>query len=395
MRRRLCALVLAVLLPLVAGVAPIHAQQPCADTAFPFFDQNGDGIQTATEPLQTNVAVAITGNGRRYSAVSDTSGVHFSLPPGAYSRTAQLVAPGGQVALAAPPRTVIVTDHCLHSGPELPMTLPPTPHDAHYFPASGYRIDNDLIWHSFQARGGIDTFGYPVSRTFPFLRFWTQIFQRQIIQLGGPSGDQPGVMNLLDPGTPEVPGLLPVTSVNFSTFPAFAPTLAAQAPPVGSPTYARDVTAFVQQHVPDQFAGLPVRFYGTFLGGASNPLPGLALSGLPTGQPAVDPNNHDFVYQRFQRGVMHYDAGCRCTGGILLADTFKSVLLAGHPGLAAPPPPDVVAQLQDSPYLGLYDPHPVDAVSLLKAGTQNIPRAGGTDMAFAFRTDRANAPPLK
>lgn len=381
---RLATIAAAILLALTSAAAPVAAQQSCPYTAMPFFDQNGEGLPAATEPLLNGVPVTIAGNGYRDTEVSGNGSAYFSLPPGAYTLTAQLAEPGGQVALAAAPSTVIVTSDCGHTGPFLPLLLPPTPHDARYFSDTGYRIDNDLIWHYFQARGGIATFGYPVSRTFPFLGFWTQIFQRQIVQIGGQGGDAPGLMNLLDPGTPEVPGLLPVTSANFSSFPAFDPALAAQAPPVGSPTYADDVVAFVQQHVPDTFQGLPVRFYQTFAATFSNPLVSLEIWGLPTSQPAIDPTNHHFVYQRFQRGIMQYDAGCNCTGGILLADTFKSVLLAGSPGLAVPPPADVVQEMHASPYLGLYDPTKVNAVSLLLAGSENIPRAGGTDLAFAF-----------
>src|SRR3712207_8663039 len=35
---------------------------------------------------------------------------------------------------------------------------------------------------------------------------------------------------------------------------------------------------------------------------------GIELYGFPTSAPAADPNNNGFVYQRFQRTVLHYDA---------------------------------------------------------------------------------------
>ena len=69
-------------------------------------------------------------------------------------------------------------------------------------------------------------FGFPVSRTFRFLGFTTQIFQRHVVQIGP---DGPRLLNLLDPE------LMPYTQINTSTFPAFDAALAAQAPAVGSP----------------------------------------------------------------------------------------------------------------------------------------------------------------
>ncbi|HEY8743779.1 MAG TPA: hypothetical protein VIU62_11805, partial [Chloroflexota bacterium] len=55
-------------------------------------------------------------------------------------------------------------------------------HDDRYFAPTGYRIDNDAFWSYFQARGGLATFGYPVSRSFNLLGFPTQLFQRQAMQ---------------------------------------------------------------------------------------------------------------------------------------------------------------------------------------------------------------------
>jgi hypothetical protein len=52
------------------------------------------------------------------------------------------------------------------------------------------------------------------------------------------------------------------------------------------------------------FQGFPVQFF--------------QLWGIPTSQPTFDPNNHSFVYLRFQRGITMYDAGCNCTRGVLL-----------------------------------------------------------------------------
>jgi hypothetical protein len=43
-------------------------------------------------------------------------------------------------------------------------------------------------------------------------------------------------------------------------------------------------------------------------------------------EPAADPNNPGFIYKRFQRGIMHYDASTGATRGILLADYLKAIL---------------------------------------------------------------------
>ncbi len=212
-------------------------------------------------------------------------------------------------------------------GPFEPF-VPPMPHDERYFAQTGYRIDDDTIWDYFNRRGGLATFGYPVSRTFRLQGFRVQLFQRRIVELDAQG--HPRLLNTLDPG------LMPYTSFNGATFPSIDSDLVASAP---SATDAAAVLAFVKAHAPDQFAGMPVNFYQTFAntvpyavafpnGGDPGLLPGLDLEmwGVPTSQPMVDPNNHDFVYLRFQRGIMHYDARCNCTQGVLLADYLKAIL---------------------------------------------------------------------
>ena len=178
------------------------------------------------------------------------------VPPGTYTIQAVLLdlyggVAGGRPFLASASRTVTVTNGNV-DGIDFGLVLPPTPHDARYFPQTGYRIDNDIIWDYFNRRDGVQTFGYSVSRAFPFLGFTTQIFQRQVVQVGGTGGITAHPMNLLDPG------LMPINSINFSTFPAFDPSLANQAPSPSSPSYATDVVSFVQQHAPDTWNGLPV-----------------------------------------------------------------------------------------------------------------------------------------
>ena len=171
-------------------------------------------------------------------------------------------------------------------------------------------------------------------------------------------GGQVARLNLLDPN------VMPMTRANQSTFPPPDPALAAQAPPVTSPTYAQDVAAFIKRVAPDTWNGMPVGFYTlfsttvpvdiAFTGQTPNPdqvtLLNLEIWGLPTSNPATDPNNGGFVYQRWQRGIMHFRAEGPVTEGILVGDYFKSVITGKNL------PPDLAADMQGSRYLGQYSP---------------------------------------
>jgi hypothetical protein len=238
---------------------------------------------------------------------------------------------------------------------ELTLEVPAAalvPREARYFAETGFRVEQEPFWDYFQAMGGLDTFGFPVSRTFTFLGCTTQVFQRQLLQRCG--GGSVQTMNLLDPD------LMPYDQINFSVFPAHDPEVAQRAPAPGTPDYGQAVLAHVRATAPDTFQGLPVRFFATFVSTVpgSDPardpdraaLLNLQLWGFPTSQPAVDPTNRSFVYQRFQRGIMHYDASTGVTRGILLADHFKSILTGQ--GL----PPDLAAQAATSRFLQQYCP---------------------------------------
>ncbi|MGI8916606.1 MAG: hypothetical protein ACR2JY_23005 [Chloroflexota bacterium] len=223
---------------------------------------------------------------------------------------------------------------------------------ARYFPQTGYRIDNDTIWNYFQRRGGVTTFGYPTSRTFTLQGFTVQFFQRRIVQLD--QSGQARLLNLLDPG------LLNYTQFNGSTFPGVDSALVATAP---DPTNQPAVLAWVQQHAPDTVGGNAVNFFHTFNttvsaqtafpnGGDPSLLPGIDLElwGVPTSGVFTDPNNHQFIYLRWQRGIMMYDASTGLTQGILLADYLKAILTGQHL------PSDVSQEAQGSPFFGQYDP---------------------------------------
>ena len=92
------------------------------------------------------------------------------------------------------------------------------------FTQTGFCINNAAFQQYFGARGGVETFGFPISREFSFLGFRVQFFQGHIMQLQ-PNGSV-ATMNLLDAG------LMPVTRVNGSTFPAADPQIVGQTPSV-------------------------------------------------------------------------------------------------------------------------------------------------------------------
>jgi hypothetical protein len=185
-------------------------------------------------------------------------------------------------------------------------------------------------------------------------------------------------MNLLDPD------LMPYDQINFGTFPAHDPNIAGGAPPPDTPDYGVAVLDYERSVAPDAFNGLPVRFLTTFVSTvpgvnpAADPdlaaLVNLEIWGFPTSNPAFDPANRAFVYQRFKRGIMHFDATSGVTRGILLADYFKGIIV-GQPGPTLPP--DLAAQAQGSRYLRQNCP----------GATQSLCRPDdlpGTDLTFAF-----------
>ena len=133
-------------------------------------------------------------------------------------------------------------------------TQTPVAHDNRYFGQTSYRIDNDVIWDYFNRRGGVATFGYPVSRTFKLQGFTVQFFQRRIVQLD--SAGHARLLNVLDPG------LMPYSSFNGATLPSIDSGLVASAPP---PSDAMATLNFVTAHAPDSFQGMAVNYHQTFL----------------------------------------------------------------------------------------------------------------------------------
>jgi len=273
--------------------------------------------------------------------------------------------------------------------------------DPRFFAQTNFRVDNDAFWDFFQHRGSVRTFGYPVSRLFKLDGFPVQIFQREVMQLW-PDGSV-HTLNLLDAG------LLPYTKINGSTFPAPDVSVINSTPTPSDPAYATKIVQFVLDQAPDTFLGEPVNFGTTFSSTVSAqdapdapdsilPLFDLDVWGAPTSHPAQDPNNFNFIYQRFQRGIMHYDKGCGCTQGLLLADYLKAVITAQNL------PPDLAAVVQTSKYYKQYAPgkpgslaRPADlpGSDLTSAFDQQQPGSGTATPAPATTTPpTATTPPV-
>ncbi len=246
--------------------------------------------------------------------------------------------------------------------------------DARFFAQTGFRVDNDAFWDFFQHRGSVRTFGYPVSRQFKLDGFPVQIFQREVMQLWPDGGVH--TLNLLDAG------LLPYTKINGSTFPAPDQSITGATPTPSDPAYATNIVQFTLDQAPNTFEGEAVNFGQTFsttVSAADAPdapeslltLFDLDVWGAPTSHPARDPNNNNFIYQRFQRGIMHYDKGCGCTQGLLLADYLKSVITGQNL------PTDLAAQVQSSKYYQQYAPGKPGSI----ARPNQLP---GSDLTNAF-----------
>jgi hypothetical protein len=253
--------------------------------------------------------------------------------------------------------------------------------DSRFFSQTNFRVDNDAFWDFFQHRGGVRTFGYPVSRQFKLDGFPVQIFQREVMQLWPDGGVH--TLNLLDSG------LLPYTKINGSTFPAPDPGVINGTPTPADPAYADKIVQYVQEKSPNTFDGEPVNFGQTFNTTVTQqdapdasesllPLFDLDIWGAPTSPPARDPNNFNFIYQRFQRGIMHYDKGCGCTQGLLLADYLKAVITAQNL------PPDLAAVVQTSKYYKQYAPGKPGSL----ARPADLP---GSDLTSAFDQQQASA----
>ena len=91
----------------------------------------------------------------------------------------RFVGPQGSSPPAAPPAPAPTQQTAVAATPP----AAPVPNDPRFFQQTGYRIGEDAFWDYFRVRGGIRSFGYPVSNVFLLFGMKVQIFQRQILQL--------------------------------------------------------------------------------------------------------------------------------------------------------------------------------------------------------------------
>ncbi|HLZ31274.1 MAG TPA: hypothetical protein VKV73_28490 [Chloroflexota bacterium] len=256
--------------------------------------------------------------------------------------------------------------------------------DPGFFPATGYRIGSPEVLSYFQHRGGVRTFGYPVSNEFPLLGQRVQLFQRQLLELA--ADGTVSTASILDPQ------ILPITHMDGLTLPPADPELLGAAPVPGSDDYATQSLAFINLYVPDSWNGLPVNFQSTFINTVTcadafgtdpcdeSQLPGfdLELWGLPTSLPTTDPLNTEFVYQRFQKGIMHFSRATGVTQGLLLGDWLKRVMIGVD--LSA----DIGADVRQSRFFAQYAP----SRPLALDRPTDLP---DTSLAQAFRGDTLSA----
>jgi hypothetical protein len=267
-----------------------------------------------------------------------------------------------------------------------PATAQPTTPgmDPGFFPATGYRIGSPALLNYFQHRGAVRTFGYPVSNEFPLLGRRVQIFQRQMLEIA-PDGSVTA-SNILDPD------VLPISGIDGLSLPPAEPEVLGAAPSPADPEYTTQALAFINVFVPDEWNALPVNFQSTFLNTVGcaeafgtdpcdpSQLPTFALEvwGLPTSSPTSDPLNSDFVYQRFQRGIMHYSHASGTTQGLLIGDWLKRVIIGVDLS------PDMGAEIRDSRFFAQYSPSRPLAVDRPNA----LP---DTSLAQAFKADTLSA----
>src|SRR5579883_1423407 len=222
-----------------------------------YYDLNSNGQRDPGEPLAPSAAVSggvrmPEAGSRTMATTTDSSGrfildltsvIGTGVPNGTVTSTVKnaagpIVASGMSSFPIGPGQRVI--DIAL----ELTGEAHPGCVVCDYFPQTQYEV---VFRQYFDRRGGVSTFGYPISRLFLFQGFPTQIFQRAVLQQW-PDGSI-HLLNLLDPG------IMAFTSFNGAVVPAFDPTVVAQAPTPGSTDYGSRILDFVAATAPDLFDG--------------------------------------------------------------------------------------------------------------------------------------------
>jgi hypothetical protein len=227
---------------------------------------------------------------------------------------------------------------------------PPPARQANTSQDSGFAVADGPIGNYFAARGGVRTFGPPVSNAFPLMGDRVQIFRDFVLKQD--ANGNVSTINLFDMGG------IPFRNIGGRIIPEVDPALAASAPQPGTPEYGTRVQQFIRASAPDSFDGAPVGFYQAFIGtvqyedafpngGERSLLAGFdqEVWGLPVSQPMRDAQDPDIILLRWERGVMVWSKQTGTVSAVPLGDTFKSVLTGQGLG------PERTAAATGSPFL--------------------------------------------
>jgi hypothetical protein len=204
------------------------------------------------------------------------------------------------------------------------------------FPDSGYSVRDDTIWTFFSLHGRSAIIGKPISREFALEGTAVQLFEQAALQVRNDGVVQ--VMPLTGPG------LLPYTHLAGLTVPPTDAALTIVAPSPDQFDSPRRTLEFVRSTVPETWNGQAVHFFSTVT------TDGLDIWGVPTSRPTADPHNPNFVYQRFQNGILLFDAASGTTSGLPVGGYLKAVLTGENL------PADLALDAAQSPLLRQYDP---------------------------------------
>ena len=230
---------------------------------------------------------------------------------------------------------------------------------------AGFQLSDAAIATYFHKHGGSVAIGNPISNPMQLLGRRVQLFER--VPLEVQADGSVGPLDLL------AGDLVSLSSLAGRRMMA-DPSLLARVPDPGLPSYHQLASAFLDSAAPDSWNSQPVRFNSRFRSTATFDA-ATDLWGLPIGVPFADPRNANYVYLRFQRGVMVYSSAAGDTQWLLLGNLFKQILLGN--GL----PADALTQIEAAPNLARfyaqYDP-------LARDGVARPGEVPGTSLAGAF-----------
>jgi hypothetical protein len=219
---------------------------------------------------------------------------------------------------------------------------------------------DDAIWTFDSQHGGDAVLGEPISREFTLYGHPVQILQQAALEVNAAGSVE--FMHL------STPGLLPYMSSKGLTLPGADPPVALVAPSLNQANYSTRLVEFVRATVPENWNGRPVQFLSAVTAD------GLDVWGVSTSTPAADPHNPNFIYQRFQNGVLLFDASSGTTTSLPFVEYLKDVLTAHNL------PSDLTAEAASSPLFAQYDPSQ-------PLGLSRPAALADTDLTEAFTPD--------